>query len=40
MVMPKESTHPSNGGSVAETRFDDWLSHATARSETTSLKGT
>ena len=31
---------PSNGASLSETRFDDWLSRATARSETPSLKGT
>jgi len=31
---------PSNGASLAETRFEDWLSRATAQSETLSLKGT
>jgi uncharacterized protein YbjT (DUF2867 family) len=31
---------PGNAASFAETRFADWLSRATARSETLSLKGT
>jgi len=31
---------PGNGASFAETRFEDWLSRTTARSETLSLKGT
>ena len=31
---------PGDGASLAETRFEDWLSRATAQSETMSLKGT
>ena len=31
---------PGDGASLAETRFEDWLSRATAHSEPMSLKGT